>query len=231
MIDIDQEEKQGKVEKSEEEGTTVATILLIEKNNFLQHSTSKEEFKKDLIVDISCRGDFLKLEKLLFSPTFFCSFFSFEEDLLGKNLARLQQDPSTSLSTNKVEKKEEKSSGKSDIFESRASEGEQKMINLSFNFSPKVSGENKPFESNKHDSFIHDNFIAEDLKSSEKNVFSQSEPVDNKISTEPSRQKNPAKKETFFEKVTELKSANFDIETEEVPKKLESKSQKTLFDF
>ena len=110
MIDIDQEEKQGKVEKSEEEGTTVATILLIEKNNFLQHSTSKEEFKKDLIVDISCRGDFLKLEKLLFSPTFFCSFFSFEEDLLGKNLARLQQDPSTSLSTNKVEKKEEKSS-------------------------------------------------------------------------------------------------------------------------
>ena len=138
---------------------------------------------------------------------------------------------STGCTVKSQEKKEEKSSGKSDIFESRVSEDEQKMINLSFNFSPKVSGENKPFESNKHDSLIHNNFIAEDLKYSEKNVFSQSEPVDNKISTEPSRQKNPAKKETFFEKVTELKSANFDIEAEEVPKKLESKSQKTLFDF
>ena len=129
------------------------------------------------------------------------------------------------------EKKEEKSSGKSDISELRVSEGEQKIINLEFNFSSKISGENKPFESNKPDSLINDNLIAEDPQYLEENVFSQSEPVDNKISTEPSRQNSPPKKEPFSEKVTELKSINFDIEAEEVPKKLESKSQKTLFDF
>ena len=98
-------------------------------------------------------------------------------------------------------------------------------------FSLKVSGENKSFESNKPDSSIYDNFIAEELKYLKRPVFSRSEPVDNKISAEPSRQKSPAKKEPFFEKVTELKSVNCDIEAGEVPKKLESKSQKTLFDF
>ena len=138
---------------------------------------------------------------------------------------------SSACTVKSQEKIEEKSSGKSDISEFQASEGEKKSINLGFNFFSKVSGENKSFESNKPDNSIYDNFIVEDLKYLEKTAFSRPEPVDNKISAEPSRQKSYAKKEPFFEKVTELKSVNCDIEEGEVPKKLESKSQKTLFDF
>jgi replication factor C large subunit len=129
------------------------------------------------------------------------------------------------------EKKEEKSSGKFDIAEFRVSEDEQKIVNLGFNVSPKISEEKKPCESNKPDDLIHDSFIAENPEYLEKNVFSRSEPVDDKISTEPSRHENSAKKEPFLEEVTELKSVNFDTEAREIPKKLESKSQKTLFDF
>jgi replication factor C large subunit len=94
----------------------------------------------------------------------------------------------------------------------------------------------------KPDNFTSDSFKPHNLKTVEKNVllrsdslenedFSGSQPIDSKISTKSSEQKVFAKGESVVEKIPEPKLVSPEIETEEVTKKTEPKSQKTLFDF
>jgi replication factor C large subunit len=94
----------------------------------------------------------------------------------------------------------------------------------------------------KPDNFTFDRFKPHNLKTVEKNVllrsdsleneaFSGSQPIDSKISTKSSEQKVFAKGKSVVEKIPEPKLVSPEIETEEVTKKTEPKSQKTLFDF
>jgi replication factor C large subunit len=95
----------------------------------------------------------------------------------------------------------------------------------------KSAGKSKISESNKPHTLKPDALKSDKLESLEINAFSRHEPIDSKISTKSSKQNIPEKNELAIEKVPELKSANFEIETGENSKKSESKSQKTLFDF
>jgi hypothetical protein len=94
----------------------------------------------------------------------------------------------------------------------------------------------------KPDIFTSDSIKPHNLKTVEKNVllrsdsleneaFLGSQPIDSKIPTKSSEQKVFAKGESVVEKIPEPKLANPEIETGEVTKKREPKSQKTLFDF
>jgi len=159
----------------------------------------------------------------------------------------------TSCSTFKApEEKDEKSSGKAEISNSRISEGKQKTLNLSFDSSSEIPGKKESSESNSFDFPTSDPLMSDtpvyDSPESpekkafhlpeplEKQVFSGFEMVDRKVSSESSKQKiltnsEPANNESVVRKVPELKPADFEIEAGEISKKAESKTQKTLFDF
>ncbi|AKB58914.1 Replication factor C large subunit [Methanosarcina barkeri 227] len=64
----------------------------------------------------------------------------------------------------------------------------------------------------------------------EKEAFSGSEPIENSISLEFSRSREPITRELIVKKVSD-KSEKSEVKASETPKKAESKTQKTLFDF
>jgi replication factor C large subunit len=149
------------------------------------------------------------------------------------------------------DKKGGESPGKSETSNFQNSE-EQKTFYLGFDPSSGISGEKETSKKNEPDNVTPDNVtpdnvtpdnvIPDNFEPVEKNAFSRpdepekkdfsgSEKIDSKISTESSKKKVLTKSELVVEKVPELKPANFEDEAGEVPKKTESKSQKTLFDF
>jgi len=157
-----------------------------------------------------------------------------------------------------LDKKGGESPGKSETSNFQNSEDEQKTFDLGFDTFSGISGEKETSKKNELGNFKPDNvtpdnvtpdnftksdgFTPDNFEPVEKNAFSRhdepenrdfsgSEKIESKISTESSKKKVLTKSELVVEKVPELKPANFEGEAEEVPKKKESKSQKTLFDF
>lgn len=159
------------------------------------------------------------------------------------------------------EEKTGKTTEKPERPDSRTSQGRQKTLNFSFDTSPEISREIVNSSDNVFDtstphnltpvSLTSDDFISnspkhETLKiknsisqpeSFEKEVLPDSEPIESFISPEFPKLQEPVNLDPVIKKEPEeLESKKeleerSEIETSETPKKAESKTQKTLFDF
>lgn len=159
------------------------------------------------------------------------------------------------------EEKTGKTTEKPERPDSRTSQGRQKNLNFSFDTSPEISREIVNSSDNVFDtstphnltpvSLTSDDFISnfpkhETLKiknsisqpeSFEKEVLPDSEPIESFISPEVPKLQEPVNLDPVIKKEPEeLESKKeleerSEIETSETPKKTESKTQKTLFDF
>lgn len=159
------------------------------------------------------------------------------------------------------EEKTGKTTEKPERPDSRTSQGRQKTLNFSFDTSPEISREivnssdnvfdtstphnltpvsltSDDFISNspKHETLKIKNSISQ-LESFEKEVLPDSEPIESFISPEFPKLQEPVNLDPVIKKEPEeLESKKeleerSEIETSETPKKAESKTQKTLFDF
>lgn len=148
------------------------------------------------------------------------------------------------------EEKTGKTTEKPERPDSRTSQGGQKTLNFSFDTSPEISREIVNSNDNVFDtstphnltpvSLTSDDFISNSPKhktlkiknpisqpeSFEKEVLPDSEPIESFISPEFPKLQEPEE----LESKKELEERS-EIETSETPKKAESKTQKTLFDF
>ncbi len=150
------------------------------------------------------------------------------------------------------EESEKKNSDSSENSDFRLSEGKQRTFNFSLDVSSEMSGEKEISESNTPDSVVFNPLLSDMLASDspkslenkvsypseplEKQAFLGSETLDEKVSSEPLKQKMPANDEPAYNKsdiieAPEPKSSDFEVEASEAPKKAELKTQKTLFDF
>lgn len=150
------------------------------------------------------------------------------------------------------EEPEKKNSDSSENSDFRLSEGKQRTFNFNLDVSSEMSGEKEISESNTPDSVVSNPLLSDMLASDspkslgnkvsypseplEKQAFLGSETLDEKVSSEPLKQKMPANDEPADNKsdiieAPEPKSSDFEVEASGTPKKAELKTQKTLFDF
>jgi replication factor C large subunit len=119
------------------------------------------------------------------------------------------------------EKKDgESPAGKSETSSSLISENKQKISNSGRDFIP----DNFSSDGSILDSPTPDNLASDRSKPDDK-------PIDSEISARSSKRNAHAKSRLVVEKDSELKPANLEAEAVKTPKKTESKSQKSLFDF
>jgi len=129
---------------------------------------------------------------------------------------------------------EKKASDNSDNSDFRLSEGKQKTFNSNYNISSEMSGKKGISESNTPDSVASNPLLSDVLASDsseylEKTLSYPSDPLEKQAFF--GSETLPANNEPDIIEAPEPKSSDFEVEAPEAPKKAESKTQKTLFDF
>lgn len=142
------------------------------------------------------------------------------------------------------EEKDGKVSDNAEVSDPGLSAGQQKTLNFGFDIPADALGEKDNSGSNMStsDSLGSDSLESPEIKNlslpehREVKAVTDSEMVGNKVTSESSKQKtlingDPAINEPVATQISELKSGDSEAESGEISKKVESKTQKTLFDF